>query len=241
MTPSNADARVGHLGAGRRGPRRIGLAIWRRLNPSSTRGLTWKRQGDHITFDWAGFVAAPSIPLLFARHHYETQVIRDVLAERPVTRSLEFGCGYGRLTPTFAALSQQHTAIDINDEALAAARAAYPDLDFQLSEGGRLPFDDDSFDLVVSWTVLQHVRPDLIDGVLDDILRVLRPGGRILMCEETRNPGGQTRHSWHRERRFYEERLAPLTLTHASYIDAIDRVPGLVSPGEVMLFDSAQG
>lgn len=217
--------------------RRVASGIYRRVNRSSTWGLTWKPQGEFVTFEWDGFVAAPSIPMLFARHHYETAAIRRLLAGRDLRSSLELGCGFGRLTPTFASLSQEHVAIDINPDALAAARAAYPDLRFQQYDGGALPFPDDTFDLVVSWTVLQHIRPTLIEQTLRELLRVLGPAGCALLCEETREPGAPTRHSWHRHPSFYEEHLSPLRLTYSSYIEEIDRLPGIVSPGRVMLFE----
>jgi SAM-dependent methyltransferase len=221
---------------GRRG-RRIATGVYRRINRNSTANLPWKAQGDFVTFEWDGFVDAPSIPALFARHHYEIARIRQLLADKNVQRSLELGCGYGRLSPTFASLSAHHTGIDINAEALAAARVAYPEIGFQLSSGSELAFADDTFDLVVTWTVLQHVRPERIDGVLSEITRVLSPEGRLLLCEETRDPGGKTRHSWHREPSFYEERLPTLVVTHSSYIDEVDRIPGMTSPGRVMLFE----
>jgi ubiquinone/menaquinone biosynthesis C-methylase UbiE len=216
--------------------RRIATGVYRRINRNSTAGLPWKRHGDFVTFGWDGFVDAPSIPLLFARHHYETSLIRRLLGDRQAHHSLELGCGYGRLTPTFAALSARHTAIDINPEALAAASAAYPHLDFRLSSGSEIPFADGAFDLIVTWTVLQHIPPARIDGLSAEIMRALSPGGRLLLCEETRNPGGRTSHSWHREPSFYEERFTPLRLTYSSYIEEIDRIPGLTSPGRVMLF-----
>jgi SAM-dependent methyltransferase len=217
--------------------RRVAFRAWRAINPRSTAGLPWKRQGEHITFDWNGFVDAPNIPALFARHHYESALISSLLADRSISRSLEIGCGFGRLTPTFAALSDSHVAIDINADALAAARAAYPDLTFQLVDGEDLPFPDDSADLVATWTVLQHISPQKIDHALRELNRVLAPGGTILLCEETRNPDAPTYHSWHRDPSFYEEALAPLRLTYSSYIADIDRLPGLHSPGRVMLFE----
>jgi ubiquinone/menaquinone biosynthesis C-methylase UbiE len=205
-------------------------------------GLGWKHQGQFVTFKWPGFVEAPSIPILFARHNYETDVIRRVLGPPRVRCSLEFGCGFGRLTPTIAAIADAHVGVDINAEALAAARDAYPQFEFVHSDGGDLPFPSEAFDLVVTWTVLQHVRPELIDKTLADILRVLSNDGRILLCEETRCAGAPTRHSWHRDPRFYEERLTPLRLTYSSYIDELDRIPGVCSPGRVMLFEGdAQG
>src|SRR5438309_10185482 len=96
--------------------RRIASGVYRRMNRNSTLGLPWKRQGDFVMFEWDGFVDAPSMPLLFARHHYETSLIRRLLGDKHAQRSLELGCGYGRLSPTFASLSARHTAIDINPE-----------------------------------------------------------------------------------------------------------------------------
>jgi len=216
---------------------RIATAIYRRAIPNSTLGLRWKRQGDHVTFEWDGFVAAPSIPFLFARHHYETRTIERLLGDARAQYCLEFGCGFGRLSPTLAALCRQHTALDINSSAIQAARASYPDIDFRTYDGNAIPFADATFDLVVTWTVLQHVPPSRCDDTLADILRVLKPTGRLLLCEETRFAGSPSAHTWHREPQFYEQRLAPFRLAHSSYMAEIDRVPGLTSPGQVMLFE----
>jgi len=44
---------------------------------------------------------------------------------------------------------------------------------------------------------------------------------------------------WHRDPGFYEQALGPLNMTCSSYIQEIDRLPGLISPGRVMLFEPA--
>lgn len=49
-----------------------------------------------------------------------------------------------------------------------------------LSEGAKMPFADDSFQTVVSNSVLEHI-PDL-DPVIGEVARVLRPGGYLLFC-----------------------------------------------------------
>lgn len=94
---------------------------------------------------------------------------------------LDLGCnvGYG------AALLRPHcarvVAVDVNEAALAEARRRYGDrgITFQLVDGHRLPFDDNSFDVVVSFQVLEHV-PDP-DQFLNEIRRVLRRGGRAVL------------------------------------------------------------
>ena len=47
-----------------------------------------------------------------------------------------------------------------------------------LTDGTRLPFRDASFDGVVSYHVIEHLRRPAVECLLDEIARVLRPGGR---------------------------------------------------------------
>jgi hypothetical protein len=71
-----------------------------------------------------------------------------------------------------------------------------------------------------------------IEVAIREIRRVLRPGGTVLLCEETRlaeSVTEQTRRPqrgcpvghWHRPPQFYAERFAPLEMTYSSYIDQI--------------------
>ena len=219
-------------------PRRLGAAVLRRVVPGSPKyGFPWIVQPDgSVTFHERGFVAATSPSALLARHNYEVQRIRTELAGASFARSLEVGCGFGRLSMTFADHSQEHVAVDINPDALAAARVSYPHLTFQQTAPSGLAFPDDHFDLVCTWTVIQHVRPERIEATCADLRRVLRPGGTLLLCEETYDPAGSRGHTWHRPVSEYARLLAPLRLDHSGSIAEIDRIPGMRSPGEVMLF-----
>jgi arsenite methyltransferase len=84
------------------------------------------------------------------------------------------------------------TGIDMTSEMLAKARAAAADMgaaNVQFVEGEveRLPFDDESFDVVISNGVIDLI-PDK-DGVFSEIHRVLRPGGRNQIADVTiQNP-----------------------------------------------------
>jgi SAM-dependent methyltransferase len=230
------------LGRAVREPRRIPSAVARRLMPNHPRyGYEWVRRPDgSVTFREHGFVAADSPALLLARHNYETEYIRRLLAGLKARRSLEVGSGYGRLTPTFASFSSEHIAVDINPDALAQARVTYPEHDFREASVTALPFPDDHVDLVVTWTVIQHVPPEQIATACAEILRVLAPGGTLLICEETRHAGHTSpkAHTWHRRVEEYEELFAPLGLERSCYIDELDRIPRLESPGRLMLFRS---
>ena len=76
--------------------------------------------------------------------------------------------------------------IDVSDDmlAVAAKRGAGQDaVKFELAQGGAeaIPYDDESFDVVVTTQVLEYV-PD-VPRALAEIHRVLKPGGRTLILD----------------------------------------------------------
>ena len=61
------------------------------------------------------------------------------------------------------------------------------DVDGRVADAERIPYEDNSFDLVVGHAVLHHI-PDL-DAAFKEILRVLKPGGRFVFAGEPTNIG----------------------------------------------------
>jgi arsenite methyltransferase len=84
------------------------------------------------------------------------------------------------------------TGIDMTPEMLAKAKAAAVEMEatnveFVAGEAEKLPFEDESFDVVISNGVID-LTPDK-DAVFSEIHRVLRPGGRIQIADVTiQNP-----------------------------------------------------
>jgi ubiquinone/menaquinone biosynthesis C-methylase UbiE len=94
---------------------------------------------------------------------------------------IELGCGTGALTAAVLAAFAPRSllAVDPSEDFLAAARAAIPDprVRFERGQGGALPVADSTIDVAVSGLVLNFV-PDR-SAALADLLRALRPGGRL--------------------------------------------------------------
>lgn len=109
---------------------------------------------------------------------------RRWIGERAVGEVLEVAVGTGLNLPHLP-LGITLTGLDISGPMLDAARrkAATAGIDAQWVEGDAedLPFDDDSFDTVVS-TFAMCGFPDY-DKALSEIVRVVRPNGRILLAD----------------------------------------------------------
>jgi SAM-dependent methyltransferase len=110
-------------------------------------------------------------------------------------RVLDLGSGAGTDSLVAAQMvgpAGRVVGIDMTEEMLAKARAAaatmgFENVEFVGGEAERLPFPDESFDVVISNGVIDLV-PDK-DAVFSEIHRVLRPGGRIQIADVTiQNP-----------------------------------------------------
>jgi ubiquinone/menaquinone biosynthesis C-methylase UbiE len=103
-------------------------------------------------------------------------------------RSLEIGSGTGYFTLNMlrAGLIERATCSDISPGMLAtlSANAERLGLDVQtaVADAERLPFEDESFDLVLGHAVLHHI-PDL-PRAFGEFVRVLAPGGTLLFAGE---------------------------------------------------------
>ncbi|MBA2317098.1 MAG: methyltransferase domain-containing protein [Euzebyales bacterium] len=110
-------------------------------------------------------------------------VFDQIRAETPVARVLEVGCGEGEIARRLHARWGDVTGLDLPDAGLRADWHTVDGPRFLHADAQRLPFDDDTFDVVVSVEVLEH----LVDAQagLDEIARV---GKRHLVLSVPREP-----------------------------------------------------
>lgn len=101
----------------------------------------------------------------------------------PGDNVLDVACGTGALTLAVNSLVQPGgsvTGLDANDEMLTVARRKAPTITWVSAPAEALPFVDASFDAVVSQAALMFFADKI--QALREILRVLRPGGRLTIA-----------------------------------------------------------
>jgi demethylmenaquinone methyltransferase/2-methoxy-6-polyprenyl-1,4-benzoquinol methylase len=110
-------------------------------------------------------------------------VVRAVDA-RPGERVLDLAAGTGTSSEPFARAGADVVPTDFSLGMLRVGKARRPDLGFTAGDATRLPFADASFDAVTISFGLRNVADT--GAALREMLRVTRPGGRLLVCEFSR-------------------------------------------------------
>lgn len=107
---------------------------------------------------------------------------------------LEIGCGEGRGVELLAPQVSSFTAIDKIGEVIDVLRERFPAHTFTQSHIPPLSFEDNIFDSIVSFQVIEHIKED--KQYLEEIHRVLKPGGVAVITTPNR-PLSLTRNPWH--------------------------------------------
>ena len=109
------------------------------------------------------------------------------------TRALDFGCGLGRATRALAGHFESVEGVDISTEMVSRARELnghIANCTFAVNSSADLEmFEADSFDLVYSSFVLQHLpSAETARGYIREFLRVTRPDGLVVFQMPSRLP-----------------------------------------------------
>jgi SAM-dependent methyltransferase len=112
-----------------------------------------------------------------ARRDMVLDWIRQAYPGRRDLTILDAGCGTGLMLQEMRQLGSPE-GVDISEEALDFCRQRGL-TQVHKADVRKLPFDNDTFDVVTALDVLEHVDDDT--GVLDEFARVLKPGGRAFV------------------------------------------------------------
>jgi SAM-dependent methyltransferase len=156
-------------------------------------GRTWNALGDRNAYGAILTGAAGTLPEWDANAFFDTgradaaAFLRDLDEIAPSvkrTAALDFGCGVGRITRSLAAEFESVVGVDAAPTMLARANALNGGLAncaFVRNQEPRLACcANDSFTVVYSRLVLQHLPPALAAGYVRELIRVLAPGGVLM-------------------------------------------------------------
>src|SRR6187431_2597954 len=100
---------------------------------------------------------------------------------KPGERILDIAAGTGTSSAAIARSGANVVGVDISEGMLEEAQRKHHDIEFVLADAQNLPFHTDEFDAVTISFGLRNVADPKV--ALDEMYRVLKPGGRLVICE----------------------------------------------------------
>jgi SAM-dependent methyltransferase len=141
------------------------------------------------TFDRIASEYDESLPPHVVEHYLDKR-LEFVRRHCPAGAALDVGCGTGALAERLAGAGYEVTGVDPSQGMLDVLSERAPAIAAVRGSGTALPFEDDSFDVVLTVAALHHIaEPEAVRRTLAEMVRVARPDGRVLVWDHNpRNP-----------------------------------------------------
>lgn len=130
-------------------------------------------QGRYIKYDLGKYTDE----FIYGRYQIFEEVKADLNMLPAGSRVLDLGCGTGHLSKFISDKGYEVTGLDPSEGMLGFARENFPDIIFIEGVSVKLPFEDASFDYVVSIEVLRYLNQRDVEQTYAEIYRILKPGG----------------------------------------------------------------
>ena len=96
---------------------------------------------------------------------------------------LDIGSGVGLVDRFLKSEIKQLYGVDVEEGVVQKAKVNNPEVNYQMYDGEKLPFDDNTFDLCFAINVMHHVPPGMWENFSKEMYRVLKPGGIAAVFE----------------------------------------------------------
>ena len=120
-------------------------------------------------------------------HTQKIKTFRNVIGKRKVKSVLDVGCASGYMTNKISRilLKSKIYAIDAYKDAVDFGKRKYPHIKFKVADAHKLPFQANSFDLVVCYETIEHVSNPM--KMLKEMQRVLKKDGVAVVAMDSGN------------------------------------------------------
>ena len=135
--------------------------------------MTLRANWDAQARQWIAWARAPGHDSYWRFHRDQFLA----LLPPPGRRTLDIGCGEGRLPRDLKERGHHVIGIDASPTLVAAAHALDPGMDIRVADAAALPLGDSSVDLAIAFMSLQDI--DDMPKAVREVARVLEPGGRF--------------------------------------------------------------
>jgi demethylmenaquinone methyltransferase / 2-methoxy-6-polyprenyl-1,4-benzoquinol methylase len=129
--------------------------------------------------------------------------VAKLVNSQPGQTILDLAAGTGSSSIVFLREGVKVVAADFSNGMLEEGRRRHPELEFVLADAAALPFADREFDTVTISFGIRNV--EKTEVALAEMLRVLKPGGKLVICEFSRIPNNFL----HGLYRFYLRNILP--------------------------------
>ncbi len=96
---------------------------------------------------------------------------------------LDIGSGVGLVDRYLKSQIKDLYGVDVEEGVVEKAKVNNPEVSYQMYDGARLPFEDNTFDLCFAINVMHHVPPGMWENFAREMHRVLKPGGLAAVFE----------------------------------------------------------
>ncbi|GDX52826.1 hypothetical protein LBMAG27_18730 [Bacteroidota bacterium] len=123
------------------------------------------------------------------RNYFTTKYIIKNLHPTSDNIILDFGCGVGRISKKLSGLSKKVVGVDSNAAMIETAKQKFAanNIEYFLLNDFKIPEGNNQFDAAFSHWVFQHINDEESVMWLNELKRILKPTGKILMFEQVKN------------------------------------------------------
>lgn len=122
--------------------------------------------------------------ILFLKHRYAYELALSFI--KKTDKVLEIGCGDGYGADLLSTSGADVLALDVDEDSINYAKRKYEkdNLNFEVYDGEAINYADHSFDVIVSFQVIEHVAN--VNAYLNNIVRLLKPEGLFIITTPSR-------------------------------------------------------